>query len=53
MVFTMPGYMSGNLSCKIVTRFGNNANHGLEPILANVLIFSTETGELKAVSLPI
>lgn len=65
ILFTMPGYASnyalatvtGNerrhstLACKLVTSFSGNAqlNTPLPTILATILLFSTETGKLKAI----
>lgn len=52
VLLTMPGLSERKkvLSCKLVTSFvDNQKKHGLPSILANVLIFDSDTGKLKAV----
>nr|XP_022900367.1 ketimine reductase mu-crystallin [Onthophagus taurus] len=54
ILFSMPGFIGNNaeinaLACKLVTSFPENTKKGLPSILANILLFNQETGQLQAV----
>lgn len=55
VLYSMPGFLQnetyGALGCKLVTSFTNNPNRiqPLPSVLAHILLFNEETGELKAV----
>lgn len=55
VLLTMPGHLKdvkyGALACKLVTSFENNNKRNLPNIIANILLFDDETGELKAVKI--
>lgn len=50
-ITSMPGYLHEDkaLGMKVVTYFQNNPQRGLPAILATIMLFSAETGELIAV----
>jgi len=49
-ITSMPGYLNADraLGMKIVTYFAQNAIHGLPAILANIMLFSADTGKMLA-----
>ena len=49
-ITTMPGYLNEvkALGMKVVTYFANNPSHGLPAILANIMLFSADTGKMIA-----
>lgn len=55
LLYSMPGFLQndtyGALGCKLVTAFVDNSKRikPLPSILAHILLFNEETGELKAV----
>jgi alanine dehydrogenase len=49
-ITSMPGYLNDvkGLGMKVVTYFANNASHDLPAILANIMLFSADTGKMIA-----